>query len=82
VRDNLPTWVTHLYLCDPVAIACLLFQRAFWVGTTADPTTSAAETLPDHLGLWTVGNLIAAIVILGLAQRVFQKFENKVPERL
>ncbi|SFB75617.1 ABC-2 type transport system permease protein [Nocardioides terrae] len=82
VRDNLPTWVTHLYLCDPVAIACLLFQRAFWVGTTADPTRSAAETLPDHLGLWTLGNLIAAVLILVVAQRVFQKFENKVPERL
>lgn len=82
VRDNLPHWLTQLYLCDPVAVAVMLFQRAFWVGTTEHPAESATKTLPEHLALWTLGNLALALVVLLIAQRVFRRFENKIPERL
>ena len=37
------------YLYNPLAEAVLLMQRAFWVGTTSDPASTAATELPDHL---------------------------------
>jgi ABC-2 type transport system permease protein len=82
VRDNLPHWLAQLYLCNPIATAVILFQRAFWVGTTSDPDKWEAETLPDHLFAWAGVGLLISLVFLVFAQRVFQKFENKVPERL
>ena len=37
------------YLLNPIAMAVLLFQRAFWVGTTAHPEELARTDLPPHL---------------------------------
>jgi ABC-2 type transport system permease protein len=70
------------YLVNPMAEAVLLFQRGFWVGTTSDPDATVAEHLPDNL--FTLGfiHLGAALVLLGLAQLVFTRLENKIPERL
>jgi ABC-2 type transport system permease protein len=82
VRDGLPDWLVHLYLANPVSVAVILFQRAFWVGTTSDPTRMAALTLPEHLALWTGIGIGISLVVLLIAQQVFLKFENKVPERL
>jgi ABC-2 type transport system permease protein len=82
IQNGLPEWAVHLYLCNPVSVAVILFQRAFWLGTTADPARQAAATLPDDLALWTIVGLIISAVVLLIAQRVFLKYENKVPERL
>ena len=82
VRSALSPLLANLYLCNPVSIAVILFQRAFWVGTTDNPKRSAAESMPDHLELWTLGAIALSLLVLLFAQRVFLKFENKVPERL
>ena len=65
-----------------MSIAVILFQRAFWLGTTKDPAKQAAATLPDHLAMWTLIGIAISAVVLLIAQRVFLKYENKVPERL
>jgi ABC-2 type transport system permease protein len=81
------------YLWNPLADAVLLFQRAFWVGTTAGPDShvpggyrtvsyTAAHDLPDHLIWIGMGMLLIGAVMLVLAQLVFTRFENKIPERL
>lgn len=70
------------YMLNPLAEAVLLVQRAFWVGTTQDPSATAATELPDHLftrGLAMVG---VSLVVLVIAQLVFTRLENKIPERL
>jgi ABC-2 type transport system permease protein len=70
------------YMLDPLAEAVVLFQRAFWVGTTDDPRYTAATQLPDHLltrGMVMIG--VGAVLLL-LAQLTFSKLENKIPERL
>lgn len=82
VKDNLPHWLAQLYLLDPVAISVILFQRAFWLGTTADPVRMGAKTLPEHLFVWAGVDLGIALIALLVAQIVFQKFDNKIPERL
>jgi ABC-2 type transport system permease protein len=71
-----------LYLANPIADAVLLMQRAFWSGTTNDPEETRLSNLPEHLFTRGFIALGAALVILVLAQLVFTKFENKIPERL
>lgn len=70
------------YMLDPLAEAVVLFQRAFWVGTTDDRAYTAAVQLPAHLltrGCIMVG---ASLILLLLAQVTFSRLENKIPERL
>lgn len=72
----------ELYLYNPIADAVLLVQRAFWVGSTDDPDATAAEHIPDGLLVYGVGALVGSILLLGIAQLVFSRLENKIPERL
>ncbi|WP_395656132.1 ABC transporter permease [Nocardioides sp.] len=73
---------TELYLADPLAEAVLLMQRAFWVGTTSDPSVTIAQHMPDHLYLRSVIALGISLVVLGIGQLVFSRLENRIPERL
>lgn len=72
----------HLYLLNPMAEAVLLFQRGFWVGTTDDPANTIATHMPPNLFEIGFAHLGVALVLLGLAQLVFTRLENKIPERL
>ncbi len=70
------------YLWNPMANAVLLVQRGFWVGTTSDPEETARVQLPGNLfelGLWS---LLGSVVLLVVAQRVFSRLEQRIPERL
>lgn len=72
----------HYYLYNPLADAVLLFQRAFWVGTVDDPDHVAVAAMPDHLLLNGVIIVAISALILCVAQFVFSRLENKIPERL
>jgi ABC-2 type transport system permease protein len=70
------------YMFDPLAEAVVLFQRAFWVGTTDDRAFTVATQMPDHLlfrGVLMVGG---SLVFLGICQLVFSRLDNKIPEML
>jgi len=72
----------HYYLANPIANAVLLFERAFWVGSTHDPAETIRTGMPVHL--WRDG-LIAlgcCFVLLVICQMIFSKIENRIPERL
>jgi ABC-2 type transport system permease protein len=70
------------YLWNPLANAVLMLQKGFWVGSTDDPAATAAEHLPDNLLTMSLITLGASLVLLAIAQVVFSKLENKIPERL
>ena len=70
------------YLYNPIAEAVLLFQRAFWVGTTDDPAYYTATNLPDHLYQIGLAALVVSVLCIVAAQMVFSRFENRIPERL
>jgi ABC-2 type transport system permease protein len=72
----------NLYLANPIADAVLLMQRAFWVGTTDDPEKTALTNLPPDLFARGLIALVGAVLLLVLAQLVFSRFENKIPELL
>lgn len=82
VHDRFGDLGSKLYLLNPVAESVLLYQRAFWVGTTEDPTYFAAHHMPDDLFLRGVVMLVLSIVLLYVAQRIFTRLERGVPERL
>lgn len=82
VDDKFGASFLEIYLANPIAEAVLLIQRCFWVPITSDPAATAATELPDHLYLRGLAQLGVALVILGIAQMVFSKLENKFPERL
>jgi ABC-2 type transport system permease protein len=73
---------TELYLANPIAIAVLLVQRCFWVPTTSDQQATIAEPMPDHLFERGFIALVAASCWWSFAQRIFSRYENKIPERL
>jgi ABC-2 type transport system permease protein len=70
------------YLLNPIAVAVLLFQRAFWVGTTDHPEELAQTDLPDNLFALGFVMIPACLVILVIAQLVFSRLESKIPERI
>jgi ABC-2 type transport system permease protein len=70
------------YLLNPIANAVLLFQRAFWVGTTDDPDQTAIDHLPDHLYARGFAMIGVCLVFLLIAQMVFSRLESKIPERI
>jgi ABC-2 type transport system permease protein len=70
------------YLLNPLADAVLLMQRCFWVGTTDDMDATIAVHLPDHLFLRGGGAVLFGLVLLVIAQVVFSRLENKIPERI
>ncbi len=70
------------YLFNPIADAVLLFQRAFWVGTTEDPEQLARTGLPDHLYTRGLVVLVACVLFLLVSQRIFSRLESKIPERI
>ena len=70
------------YLLNPIAVAVLLFQRAFWVGTTDHPEELARTDLPENLFALGFAMIPACLVILLIAQLVFSRLESKIPERI
>jgi ABC-2 type transport system permease protein len=73
---------TDLYLANPIAVAVLLVQRCFWVPTTDDVEATVATHMPDHLFERGFIALVLGVVLLFVAQKIFTRFENKIPERL
>jgi ABC-2 type transport system permease protein len=72
----------QFFLLNPIADAVLLFQRAFWTGTLTHKERMKSGVMPDHLMYVGVLALLGSIVLLVIAQIVFSRLENKIPERL
>lgn len=68
-------WATELYLANPVTLAVLGFQRAFWVAGANNP-------LPSHFGLRLGIALAASIILLWLFQRVFARMQGNFAQEL
>lgn len=75
-------WFAQFYLLNPIADAVLLMQQAFWVGTTSDPDATHALNIPANLWAFSFLALLISALMLVLAQFIFKRFENRIPERL
>lgn len=77
VRDNAPGWLLHTYLASPLVTAVSLFQRSFWF-----PGTPRVFRFPPHLFASGAISLVAALLLLGLAQYVFARKQRRFAEEL
>lgn len=70
------------YVLNPIADAVMLVQQAFWIGTISEPEEVRAERLPaDLIELGLIG-LGISVVLLLVAQLIFSRIENRIPDRL
>jgi ABC-2 type transport system permease protein len=79
VADQLGPIGEQLYLANPVAMAVLLNQRAFWV-----PALDGDDAwhMPDHLLLHGGIMLICCLGLVGIAQLVFSRLEHGFAEKM
>jgi ABC-2 type transport system permease protein len=71
-----------IYLLNPIADAVLLFQKAFWVGTTGNPDYYGTKHIPQSIWFFSGIAVVTGVVLLVIGQVVFSRLENKIPERL
>lgn len=77
-------WMLEIYLANPVAIAGMLFQRAFWVPTVDEGQATNPDVLelaPDLFARGVVLLLISVVLVV-VAQRVFSRLEGNFAEQL
>ena len=78
VADRLGPIGEQIYLANPVAMAVLLNQRAFWV-----PAVDSGETvMPDHLLMHGGIMLVCCLGLVGVAQLVFARLEHGFAEKM
>jgi ABC-2 type transport system permease protein len=81
VQDRFGEFASY-YLWNPMSVAVLLFQQAFWVGTTENPKATEAAHMPADLWAYAGVALVVSILILVLGQLIFSRTDNRIPERL
>ena len=75
------TWLERLYLANPVTIAVIGMQKAFWVsGSTA--TGDLAQYFPENLLSLLLVALAASLVLLWFSQRVFSRLQKNFAQEL
>jgi ABC-2 type transport system permease protein len=84
-------WLLQLYLANPLTSAVLLFERAFWWPTNEHPLAlpNGAPALPGgrlafpyHLTARGLAGLLAAMVLLAVAQLVFARLQRRFAQEL
>lgn len=75
VETVLPAWAMEIYLNNPVTIAVLGFQQAFWA-------EASNGVMPDFLGERMLIAGIIGLALLLLAQRVFAKLQGNFAQEL
>lgn len=79
VADRLSTFWEQVYLTNPVAVAVLLNQRAFWIPSIDEDTSGF---MPDDLLLRGGITLVCCLLLVGAAQWLFARFETSFAEKL
>lgn len=77
VRDAVASipWLQDLYLSNPVTLAVLGMQQAFWV-------SGPPGAVPDQVGRALLVALVVGAVLLWPAQRVFARLEGNFAQEL
>jgi ABC-2 type transport system permease protein len=73
--DRMPPWLAEIYINNPVTLAVIGFQEAFWA------PTSNAEPL-SYLAVRLVIAAVIGLVLLFGAQRVFSRLQGNFAQEL
>jgi ABC-2 type transport system permease protein len=75
VAGHVSGWLEALYLANPMTLAVLGFQRAFWISGDGQPA-------PGHLGTRLAIALAIGVVLLWLCQRTFARLQSNFAQEL
>ncbi|MBD8538751.1 ABC transporter permease [Frigoribacterium sp. CFBP 8751] len=75
VQNHLPGWLVQVYLNNPVTLAVIGFQEAFWSAGTPG-------TAPDNLFTRMVVAGLVGLVLLFISQRVFSRLQGNFAQEL
>ncbi|MBA2739910.1 MAG: ABC transporter permease [Nocardioidaceae bacterium] len=75
------SWLEQVYLANPVAVATLLNQRAFWIPSLG-PEVDTTGFMPEHLLLRGTVMLACCLALVWVAQRIFSSLEANFAEQL
>jgi ABC-2 type transport system permease protein len=73
--DRMPPWLAEIYINNPVTLAVIGFQEAFWA------PTSNAEPLPFLALRLVIAGVVGLVLLVG-AQRVFAKLQGNFAQEL
>lgn len=75
------TWIESAYLANPITVAIIGMQKAFWVaGSTAEG--DLAQYFPPNLTDLLLISLAVSIVLLWLCQRIFSRMQKNFAQEL
>jgi ABC-2 type transport system permease protein len=74
--------IYQIYLANPLCIAVLLNNRAFWIPTSSHPAEAAQQELPPHLFERGAITIVAGLLFVWVAQAVFARLELRFAEKL
>lgn len=77
-RAELPMWLVEVYLANPMTMAVIAFQRAFWVA--GDPSNGVLY--PTDMTLRLVIMMIVGIAFIWLSQRVFARLQGNFAQEI
>lgn len=80
-------WALEIYLANPVSVAVMLFQEAFWLPTVDDrglsrPGEYDALDMAPHLYERGLILLAVGVVLVWFAQKAFSRLESSFAEQL
>jgi ABC-2 type transport system permease protein len=81
----IPGWIKEVYLADPLAIAVLLMQKAFWAPTCYNTPKYRCDdpaVFPSHLFVRGLVLVVIGAVFLWLCQKAFSRMEVKFADRM
>lgn len=70
-------WLREVYLANPITLAVLGMQRAFWVAGTEAPSN-----WPADLGVRVLIASLVSLVLLWLSQRLFARLQGNFAQEL
>jgi ABC-2 type transport system permease protein len=74
--------IYQAYLANPLCIAVLLDNRAFWTTASSNPKLAASQELPPHLFERGAITIVVGLMFLCLTQLVFTRLEARFAEKL
>lgn len=75
VKAAISPWALEIYINNPVTLAVLGFQEAFW-------TEASGGTSPDHLALRMLIAGVVGVIFLILSQRAFSRLQGNFAQEL
>lgn len=76
-NSHVTPWLLEIYLANPITVAILAFQRAFWLAGA-----EAHATYPSFLLLRLVITAVIGLICVWIAQRVFSRLQGNFAQEI